>query len=105
MITQAVVTAMARIIFANMSIPGRPDEPRLTCIKDFSRRVSRIARREAFVVRPIILRRRGRSNQTLKNRILLENYYLPGDLEACIGRFVEATVAAPAGTPNPSRED
>jgi hypothetical protein len=25
----------------------------------------------------------------LKNRILLENYYLPGDLEARIGRFVE----------------
>ncbi len=30
-----------------------------------------------------------RWHQTLKNRILLENYYLPGDLEACIGRFVE----------------
>jgi len=29
-----------------------------------------------------------RWHQTLKNRILLENYYLPGDLEACIGRFV-----------------
>jgi putative transposase len=27
--------------------------------------------------------------QTLKNRILLENYYLPGDLEAHIARFVE----------------
>ena len=27
--------------------------------------------------------------QTLKNRILLENYYLPGDLEASIGAFVE----------------
>ena len=27
---------------------------------------------------------------TLKrNRVLLENYYLPGDLEACIGSFVE----------------
>jgi transposase InsO family protein len=26
---------------------------------------------------------------TLKNRILLENYYLPGDLEAQIARFVE----------------
>ena len=25
----------------------------------------------------------------MKNRILLENYYLPGDLEAHIGRFVE----------------
>src|ERR1019366_6425086 len=25
-----------------------------------------------------------RWHQTLKNRILLENYYLPGDLEACI---------------------
>jgi hypothetical protein len=28
-------------------------------------------------------------HQTLKNRILLENYYLPGDLEASIGRFVD----------------
>ena len=30
-----------------------------------------------------------RWHQTLKNRILLENYYLPGDLEGHIGRFVE----------------
>src|SRR5712672_4643865 len=30
-----------------------------------------------------------RWHQTLKNRILLENYYLPGDLKACIGSFVE----------------
>ena len=30
-----------------------------------------------------------RWHQTLKNRILLENYYLPGDLEAHIDRFVE----------------
>jgi len=30
-----------------------------------------------------------RWHQTLKNRILLENYYLPGDLQAQIGRFVE----------------
>jgi putative transposase len=29
-----------------------------------------------------------RWHQTLKNRILLENYYLPGDLEARIGAFV-----------------
>ena len=29
-----------------------------------------------------------RWNQTLKNRILLENYYLPGDLEAQIAAFV-----------------
>lgn len=28
-------------------------------------------------------------HQTLKNRILLENNYLPGDLEAHFGRFVE----------------
>jgi transposase InsO family protein len=27
-------------------------------------------------------------HQTLKNRIFLENYYLPGDLEASVGRFV-----------------
>jgi transposase InsO family protein len=30
-----------------------------------------------------------RWHQTLKNRILLENYYLPGDLETSIGAFVE----------------
>lgn len=30
-----------------------------------------------------------RWHQTLKNRVLLENYYLPGDLEQQIGRFIE----------------
>ena len=30
-----------------------------------------------------------RWHQTLKNRILLENYFLPGDMKASIGRFVE----------------
>ena len=30
-----------------------------------------------------------RWHQTLKNRVLLENYYLPGDLEAQIGTFIE----------------
>jgi RNA-directed DNA polymerase len=30
-----------------------------------------------------------RWHQTLKNRILLENYYLPGDLERRVGAFVE----------------
>jgi transposase InsO family protein len=30
-----------------------------------------------------------RWHQTLKNRILLENYYLPGDLEAQVDTFVE----------------
>jgi transposase InsO family protein len=30
-----------------------------------------------------------RGHQTLKNRILLENYFLPGDLEAQIEAFVE----------------
>ena len=30
-----------------------------------------------------------RWHQTLKNRILLENYYLPGDLENHIGEFVD----------------
>ena len=30
-----------------------------------------------------------RWHQTLKNRILLENYYLPGDLEAAVERFVD----------------
>ena len=30
-----------------------------------------------------------RWHQTLKNRILLENYYLPGDLEAQVARSIE----------------
>jgi len=30
-----------------------------------------------------------RWHQTMKNRVLLENYYLPGDLEAQIGAFVD----------------
>lgn len=30
-----------------------------------------------------------RWHQTLKNRILLENYYFPGDLDRQIGAFVE----------------
>ncbi len=30
-----------------------------------------------------------RWHQTLKNRILLETYYLPGDLKAKIGAFVD----------------
>ena len=30
-----------------------------------------------------------RWHQTLKNRILLENYFLPGDLNTSIERFVE----------------
>jgi hypothetical protein len=30
-----------------------------------------------------------RWHQTLKNRILLENYYLPGQLEASIDKFVD----------------
>ena len=30
-----------------------------------------------------------RWHQTMKNRILLENYYLPGDLERQIGAFVD----------------
>ena len=30
-----------------------------------------------------------RWHQTLKNRVLLENYYLPGDLEAGVGALVE----------------
>src|SRR5471032_2734194 len=45
-----------------------------------------------LAARPTIRRHRGkieRWHQTLKNRILLENYYLPGDLEAQIDAFVE----------------
>ncbi len=30
-----------------------------------------------------------RWHQTMKNRVLLENYYLPGDLERQIGSFVD----------------
>jgi putative transposase len=30
-----------------------------------------------------------RWHQTMKNRILLENYYLPGDLEAKVAAFVD----------------
>src|SRR5262249_38473685 len=36
-----------------------------------------------------IPRPKARSSETLKNRILLENYYLPGDLEVQIAHFVE----------------
>jgi hypothetical protein len=44
-----------------------------------------------FVARSIILRPRADRalGSNLENRILLENCYLPGDLEACIGRFVD----------------
>ena len=30
-----------------------------------------------------------RWHQTLKNRILLENYFLPGDLKEQIGKFID----------------
>src|SRR5262245_37317335 len=36
-----------------------------------------------------IPRPKARSSETLKNRILLDNYYLPGDLERQISAFVE----------------
>jgi putative transposase len=42
--------------------------------------------------RPATRRHRGkieRWHQTLKNRILLENYYLPGDLQAQVEAFVQ----------------
>jgi len=41
--------------------------------------------------RPVLGRDPGieRWHQTMKNKILLENYYLPGDLEKQIGIFVE----------------
>lgn len=45
-----------------------------------------------FAARPTMPRRRARSSagtRTLKNRILLENYYMPGDLERQIAAFVE----------------
>jgi hypothetical protein len=35
-----------------------------------------------------------RWHQTLKNRILLENYFLPGDLEAQIEVFVVITTTS-----------
>ena len=44
-----------------------------------------------FAARRITRRPRARSSAGIssKNRILLENYYLPGDLEAHVRRFVE----------------
>ena len=39
-----------------------------------------------------------RWHQTLKNRILLENYYLPGDLERQIERLRRRTTTMPAIT-------
>ena len=60
-----------------------------------SRRPGQMARRPrtcgTFAARLIIRMTQGkieRWHQTLKNRILLENYYLPGDLEAQIDAFV-----------------
>ena len=44
-----------------------------------------------FVALPTIPQTQGkieRWHQTLKNRILLENYFLPGDLKGQIGRFI-----------------
>ena len=41
--------------------------------------------------RPIIRRHRARlsaGHQSLKNCVLLEHYYLPGDLEQSVGEFV-----------------
>ena len=60
--------------------------------------------------RPIIPMTQGkieRWHQTLKNRILLENYYLPGDLEAQIDAFVgnynhRATTRASTTSPRPT---
>ena len=44
-----------------------------------------------------------RWHQTLKNRILLENYYLPGDLEAHIDRLVTSATTKACGTrPRPT---
>ena len=55
-------------------------------------RSPRIARRAARYTRPLPARlsrsQRSTGHQTPKNRILLENYYLPGELEAKIGDFV-----------------
>ena len=36
-----------------------------------------------------------RWHQILKNRILLENYFLPGDLECQIKAFIEALQSSP----------
>ena len=44
--------------------------------------------RPAEVGHPMTQGKIERWHQTLKNRILLENYYLPGDLEAQIEAFV-----------------
>ena len=52
----------------------------------------KITRWTTFAVRRSIRRPQGkieRWHQTMKNRVLLENYYLPGDLEHQIGAFVD----------------
>jgi transposase InsO family protein len=51
-------------------------------------------RREASALKEVVAltlenRKIERWHQTLKNRILLDNYYLPGDLERQISAFVE----------------
>ena len=50
---------------------------------------------------PSTLRPRGeieRWYQTLKNRTLVENYYLPGDLKAKIAAFVAHSIDRPSRT-------
>jgi hypothetical protein len=56
-------------------------------------------------VRLATRKRRARSsagNQTLKNRILIENYYLPADLKAKIDAFVDTVERAAGKRPQSS---
>ena len=60
-------------------------------ILDRSRQMARRPKHGACPRRALSPQTQGkieRWHQTLKNRILLENYYLPGDLEANIEAFV-----------------
>src|SRR5262249_22949802 len=55
------------------------------CCPTMAPRISRTTWRSSV---PMTQGKIERWHQTLKNRILLENYYLPGDLEAQIEAFV-----------------
>jgi hypothetical protein len=50
--------------------------------------VYRLLKAHDLIASPAFIVMNERWHQTLKNRILLENYYLPGDLEAQIEAFV-----------------
>ncbi len=51
--------------------------------------IAALCRHEGIAYHPQTQGKIERWHQTLKNRVLLENYYLPGDLEGQIGAFVD----------------